>query len=269
MLNKFSAFLLVTVVCLAAAVPASAQDPTLDQILNRTGATVNQFLTRLADVKCNEQVIQEKLNPKGKTEERVESEYEYIVIAQNQGVEPMIYEAREAHKAGHTKKRVSLLISNGFATQLLVFHPYYQPGFTFERLQDVRSGNKTLAQIHFQHLKGRPTPAALLLRGREYPLSLAGVALIDPENGIVQRITTELGSSMEDLGLKSFHSEVEYASMSFPRESKTYWLPAQAIVEVNTPKQHWKNVHRFADYNLFSVSVSSEVNLEKLKSKEQ
>ena len=186
-----------------------------------------------------------------------------------QGNEPSIYEAREAHKTGHTKKHVSLLISNGFATQLLVFHPYYQPSFTFDRLQDVRSGNKTLAQVHFQHVKGRPTPAALLLRGREYPLSLAGTAVIDPENGIVQRITTELGSSMEDLGLKSFRSDVEYASTAFPRESKTYWLPAQATVEVNTTKQHWKNVHRFADYNLFSVSVSSEVNLEKLKSKEE
>ncbi len=268
MLNKFSQFLLMLLLCVVSA-PSSAQGPTLDQILNRTGATVNQFLTRLGDVKCNEQVIQEKFNLKGKTEERVESAYEYIVIAQNQGNEPMIYEAREAHKTGHIKKHVSLLISNGFATQLLVFHPYYQPSFTFDRLQDIHSGNRTFAQIHFQHVKGRPTPVALLLRGREYPLSLAGTAVIDPENGIVQHITTELGSSMEDLGLKSFRSDVEYASMAFPRESKTYWLPSQATVEVNTPKQHWKNIHRFSDYNLFSVSVSSEVNLEKLKSKEQ
>jgi hypothetical protein len=180
-----------------------------------------------------------------------------------------MYEAREAHKTGHARKNVSLLISNGFATQLLVFHPYYQPSFTFDRLQDVRSGNKTWAQIHFQHLKGRPTPAALLLRGREYPISLSGTALIDPENGTIQRITSELGSSMEDLGLKSFRSDVEYASMAFPHESKTYWLPAQATVELNTPKQHWKNTHRFNDYNLFSVSVTSEVNLDKLKSKEE
>jgi hypothetical protein len=108
-----------------------------------------------------------------------------------------------------------------------------------------------------------------LLRGREYPLSLSGTARIDPITGIVEHIETDLGSTMEDLGLKGLHSEVDYSAVGFPPDAKTYWLPAQAVVEVNTAKQHWKNVHHFTNYHLFSVSTTESVDLDKLKAKDQ
>jgi hypothetical protein len=250
------------------AAPAAAQTDGLDQLLTRAGISVTRFLNQLGDVRCSEDVRQEKLNAKGKSEERLESTFEYIVLAQNQGNEPTLYESREALRQAHSKKNISLLVTNGFATQLLIFHPYYQSSFTFNRLADARINGKSYVQLHFQHVKGRPTPAALLLRGREYPLSLSGVARIDPASGAVEHIETELGSSMEDLGLKSFRSEVEYTPVNLP-QAKSYLLPALATVEVNTARQHWKNVHRFTNYRLFSVSVTESVDVDKIKQKEQ
>jgi hypothetical protein len=254
---------------LAAFIPAAAQSESIDQLLDRTGRSVSAFLEKLGDVTCNEEVLQEKLNLKGKSEERVRSSFEYLVLTQNQGSEPMLYESRQAAHEAHPRKNLSLLISNGFATQLMIFHPYYQSAFTFERMPDVHANGKTYAQVHFQHIKGRVTPAALLLRGREYPLSLAGTALIDPETAKIERITTDLGVSMEDLGLKTFHSEVDYAAVEFPRTPRPYWLPAQATVEVSTARQRWKNVHQFTNYRLFSVSVEEKVDTEKIKTKDQ
>jgi hypothetical protein len=210
-------------------------------------------------VTCSEDVLQEKLNPKGKAEQRLQSSYDYLVLQQGQGSEPQLIEARQAIKEAHSKKGVSLLVSNGFATELLIFHPYYQPSYTFERLPDEHTQGQTYAQIHFAHIKGRPTPAALQLRGRDYPLSLAGTALVDPATGVIHRISTDLENSMADLGLKEFHSEVEYSQVGFAQQAKTYWLPAQATVEVETLKQHWKNVHRFTIYHLFSVSTEETV----------
>ena len=257
------------VLLLGAARTAVAQNESIDQLLDRTGRSVSSFLEKLADVTCNEEVLQEKFNLKGKLEERVQSTFEYLVLPQNQGSEPVLFESRQALREAHARKNISLLISNGFATQLLIFHPYYQSAFTFERMPDVHVNGKTYAQVRFQHIKGRVTPAALLLRGREYPMSLAGTALIDPGTAAVERITTELGASMEDLGLKTFHSEVEYAPVDFPRSPKIYYLPAQATIEVSTPRQHWKNIHRFTNYRLFSVSVEEKVDTEKIKTKEQ
>jgi hypothetical protein len=253
---------------MSGAAPLSAQNANLDELLRRTGLSVARFLDDLGSVTCNEQVLQEKFTSKGKVEERLQSTFDYLVLQQNQGSEPTLYEARQPIKEAHSKKNVSLLVSNGFATALMIFHPYYQPSFAFERRGDVHDMGKTYAQIHFQHVKGRPTPGALQLRGRDYPLSLAGTALIDPATGVIERVSTDLGISMEDLGMKSFHSEVEYAQVEFPQQSKTYWLPAQATVEVSTLKQHWKNVHRFTDYHMFSVSTSQQVDKDKIKQKD-
>jgi hypothetical protein len=263
------AALLLMISGLAACRPALAQSESLDQLLDRTGRSVALFLEKLSDVTCNEEVLQEKINMKGKSEERVQSSFEYLVLPQNQGAEPVLFESRQALRQAHARKNVSLLVSNGFATQMLIFHPYYQSGFTFERRADVRVNGRTYVQVYFQHIKGRNTPAALLLRGKEYPMSLAGTALIDPATAAVEHITTELGASMEDLGLKTFRSEVDYAPVEFPRSAKPYWLPAQATVEVSTARQHWKNVHRFANYKLFSVSVEEKVDTGKIRSKDQ
>lgn len=248
---------------------AQDQKETLDSLLRRTGVKVTQFLDQLADVKCSEEVLQEKLSQKGKTEEKVQSQFEYLVVTQSQGNEPLLYESREAVREGHSKKNVSLLVTNGFATQLLVFHPYYQSSFSFDRLPDAHLNGKTYVQVRFQHIKGRLTPAALLLRGREYPLSLSGTARINPSTGDVEQIATELAESMEDLGLKSYSSQVLYSPVAFQGQAGSYLLPSEATVEVDTPKQRWKNVHRFTNYQRFSVTVTEKVNVDKLKEQEQ
>ncbi|HXO37386.1 MAG TPA: hypothetical protein VN872_02045 [Candidatus Acidoferrum sp.] len=262
-------YLALLAVCLLSSRSAHAQSESLDALLDRAGNNVARFLDKLGDVHCNEEVLQEKFNPKGKTEERVQSTFDYLVLTQFHGSEPMLYESREAQRAGHIKKNISMLVTNGFATQLLIFHPYYQSSFSFERLPDAHINGKTFIQVHFQHVKGRLSPAVLMLRGREYPLSLAGTARLDPETGAVRQIITELGVSMEDLGLRSFRTEVNYNAVTLPHDPKSYWLPAQATVELNTARQHWKNVHHFSEYRLFSVNVEEKVDTNKLKAQDQ
>ena len=40
---------------------------------------------------------------------------------------------------------------------------------------------------------------------------------------------------------------------------ETFWFPAEASVEVETPRQHWRNTHRFVDYKRFSVDTEEPV----------
>ena len=96
-----------------------AQNADLDELLHRTGLSVARFLGDLSSVTCHEDVLQEKFTPKGKAEERLQSSFDYLVLQQSQGSEPTLYEARQPIKEAHSKKNVSLLVSNGFATELL------------------------------------------------------------------------------------------------------------------------------------------------------
>jgi hypothetical protein len=252
-------FLASVVVC-AAAASACAETP-LQELIGRANDQVARFGEQFSDVKCTEHVVQEKFKADGKVELKEESTYDYLVILTNSGGEVSLDESRLAVKEEkkEQKKGVSMLVSNGFATLFLVFHPYYSSGFQFTDLGEDKLDGHTFRKVQFKHLAGMRSPAALALRGREYPLDLAGVAWIDPETGVIGKIDAGLGSSMEDIGLKSMRSEVQFQPIPFKGVKDVYWFPAQASVEVETPRQHWRNTHNFTDYKQFSVSTEEKV----------
>jgi hypothetical protein len=163
------------------------------------------------------------------------------------------------HEAKVDKKNTSLLVTNGFATLFLVFHPYYAQSFRFTASEDDVVGGDRLSRVSFTHVSGTRSIAALALHGREYPLELSGTAWIDPQTGVIRKIVAEIGDTMRDVGLKTLRSEVQYAPVPFRGMKETYWFPAQASVEVETPRQHWRNTHRFGDYKRFSVDTEEQV----------
>ncbi len=212
-------------------------------------------------MKCTEKVNQQKLTPGGKVELQRDSTYDYLVILTNVGGELSLDESRlavgEAAKADN--KNRPLLVTNGFATLFLIFHTYYAQSFQFA-VGDIEMLNgHTYQKVSFQHIHGTRSPAALSLRGREYPLELSGTAWIDPQTATIAKIETTVGSSMEDVGLKTLRSEIAYAPVPFRDSQTTYWFPAQATVEVETKRQHWRNTHTFSDYKKFAVSTEEKV----------
>lgn len=234
-----------------------ARAGSLEDILSRTSARVIKLVDQFSNVQCTEKVEQQKLRADGKIERREESSFNYLVLLTNNAGDLSLQESRIAlHETRADKKNTPMLLSNGFATLFLVFHPAYIGAFQF-----AGSGNETLnghsfAKISFEHIAGMRSPAALALRGREYPLELSGTAWIDPETGAITKIQAGIGPTLADVGLKSLNSEIEFVPQKFG--SQEYWLPVLASVDVETPLQHWHNSHRFSEYKAFSVS-SEEV----------
>lgn len=252
----------LALVCAAALPLHTAPDP-LEDLLNRTSAQVSYFLNLISEVNCTERVTQEKFSPNGKVQEKDDSTYDYLILLSNAGGELSLVESRLAPGGDSLPEkhhsRSPLLITNGFATLFLVFHPYYAGGFEFALAgQDTIAGRR-LAKIHFRHIRGMRSPAALAVRGREYPLELAGTAWIDPQTGVIAKISAGVHDAMDDVGLRSLQSEVEYAPVAFRNSSQSYWLPAQATVDVVTRRQHWRNTHRFSDYKRFSVNTKEQI----------
>jgi len=233
----------------------------LNDLLERTAGQTSVFLDQFSDVKCTEQVRQEKLGKDDKVELKEESAYDYLVILTNNGGELSLSESRiPIHEAKKDRKNTSMLISNGFATLFLVFHPLYSEAFKFTLAgQEVISG-RTFEKISFQHIPGMKTPAALALRGREYPLELTGTAWIDPDTGSIVKIQASIADTLQDVGLKTLSSEIDFAPLTFADSKQPYWFPTQARVEVETPRQHWRNLHQFTAYKKFSVNTEEKVN---------
>jgi outer membrane lipoprotein-sorting protein len=255
-----SAVLLPLLLTGAFASAEPGQEP-LDKMLERVTQHVSDFLDLFSDVKCTEQVTQEKLKPNGKVELAEQSTYDYLVILTNAGGELSLDESRLPLKqaTADRKKDISMLLSNGFATLFLVFHPYYANSFEFTDAGAELLNGHNARKIRFQHIRNTRSIAALALRGREYPLEMSGTAWVDPETGSPLRIEAGIASTLEDIGMKSLQSQVTFAPVAFHKDDPAHWLPAEAVVEVQTPKQHWRNTHHFSAYKQFSVTTEEHV----------
>jgi len=232
----------------------------LDDILSRVSARVADSLERFSETRCTEKVNQQKLSSDGKVERDINSTYDYLVIFTNAGGELSLDESRKPVGEGKPDKNSTpLLVTNGFATLFLIFHPYFAGSFQFTALGVETAGDRQLKKIGFHYVRGTRSPAALALRGREYPLPLSGMAWIEPDTGAITRIVADLGNTMEDVGVKSLRTDVTYAPVPFRDLKESYWFPSRASVEVETPRQHWRNIHVFNDYQRFSVSTEEKV----------
>lgn len=234
-------------------------DPALARLLDQTGNDVVRLLDQLADVKCTERVQQTKFAKNGKPEYQEDSTFDYLVMLQPAGGDVSLVESRRAGQEPQHRKNVPLLVTNGFATLLLVFHPLYQASYAFSSLDGQILDGRRYACLQFRHIKGTRTTAVLILRDREYPLDFQGTAWIDPESGQVSKIEADLEDDMTDVGLKSLRSEVQYAPFHFTGLAQPYWLPSLATVDVETPRQHWRNVHQFTAYMRFSTSTDEHI----------
>jgi hypothetical protein len=248
--------------CLGSDRPGSTEAGKLQDLLQRVGDQMSEYLGKFSDVHCVEKVTQEKFrnNGRDKIDLREESTYDYLVILTGNGGELSLSESRlPIHAAKADKKNRSMLVSNGFATLFLVFHPLYANSFEFSELGDEVVDGRRLTKIAFRHVRGSRTPAALALRGREYPLELSGTAWINSETAAIARISAGIDNTMVDVGLNKLQTDVVFAPFPFHDPEKTYWFPSRAVVEVETPRQHWRNTHEFTNYKRFSVSTEEQV----------
>lgn len=216
---------------------------------------IDRFFEQTANVVCNEDVAQTMVGKNGKPMYREESIFEYQLQSNSRSGSLKLVESREPRKEAFRDPSKTLLITNGFASMLLVLHQNFEPSYTFQPVGEEVIDGRSLVKIHFKPVAGASSPAAIQLRGRNYPLPLTGDIWIERESGSVVKLVTSLESSMDDLGLHQLHSEIHYAIVQFHDPEEAYWMPSSAVIDVETPKQHWRNVHRFTSYKRFRATI--------------
>ncbi len=221
--------------------------------------SVEQYFAQATNVVCTEAVTQAVIGKNGKPAYREESVFDYQLQASTKGGSLKLIESRDTRKAAFRDAARTLLITNGFASMLLVVHPDYENSFNFEPDGEETTDGVTLTRIRFQPIPGGSSPAALQLRGQNYPIPLSGTLWIDAKSGAVTKLIASVDSSLSDLGLQGMRSEIHYAMIQFHDPEETYWMPVSATIDVETPRQHWRNVHRFSSYKRFRASMEIEI----------
>ena len=246
--------------CLRAqsAKPPQAQEDAM-QALQHARQNVEHFFQESANVVCAESISQTVLGHNGKPLYREESAYDYQLQARTESGSLKLVESRDSRKSAFRDPRRTLLITNGFTGMLLIVHPSYESSYTFEPAGEETSDGIRLVKVHFQPVPGGRSPAALQLRGKSYAMPLSGILWIEPESGAIVKLTAAVDTSLTDLGLQGMRSEIHYAMLQFHDPEESYWVPVSAVIDVETPRQHWRNVHRFSEYKRFRATIQVEL----------
>jgi hypothetical protein len=239
--------------------PAPAATEGSTDVLIRARRNIEGFFDQAANVVCAESVTQLVVGKSGKPTYREESKYDYQLEASSTGSSWKVNESREVRKQAFRDPSRTLLVTSGFASLLLIVHPSYESSYQFQPAGEETVDGSPMVKIGFKPVPGASSPAALQLRGKSYPLPLAGTMWIDKGTGAVTRLTAAVDSSLGDLGLQSMTSDIHYALVQFHDPDEMYWMPVSATIDVETPRQHWRNIHRFTAYRRFRATIQIDI----------
>jgi hypothetical protein len=269
--RTFSPFALVASLLLCPAAYAQAAPPSEQparpalkpvsgemEAFERARRAIDKFFEQATNVVCTENVSQGIVGKNGKIDYREDAIFDYqLQSSPNSGALKLV-ESRDTRKAAFRDSSRTLLITNGFTAMLLIMHPSYESSYTFDPTGQESVDGVTYDKINFKFVAGAASPAALQLRGHNYPLPLSGTIWIEPQSGAVAKLVATLDSSLSDLGLKGMRSEIHYALVRFHDPDESYWMPISAVIDVESARQHWRNVHRFTGYKRFRATIRVE-----------
>lgn len=247
----------VALLCLFSAGGARAQSADgLQQTLSKTRDLVGHFAEDYSYLRYEEDVVQQKLKNNDKVAYKQEMIYDSMIRMRFDEGKLRVDEQRLMDRRPRHVEARPLLNTYGFSTLAMVFHPYYESSFHFEQAgTDVLDG-KSLTRIRFSHLPNTPTPVLYQMIGPDRPLEISGTAWIDPANGEIHRIDAVFGANVGDMGVKTIRAELVYAPVALRDETDRQFLPVSATIDLETPRQHWRNVHHYSDYRKYRVAMN-------------
>ncbi len=237
----------------------SSQPDDLPQLLRLARTQVEDFVEQFAYLRYHEDIIQQKLKDSGKVAYQQETGFDSLIMVRFNEGQLHMREQRLLERAPspHLELR-PLVLTYGFSALAMIFHPYYEPSFRFTRMEDASLQGKTLARVHFENIPGTPSPALYQMPSGDRQIELSGIAWIDPATGAIHRIDANVGSTLADLGLKSLRAQLTYGPVKLKIELQPMWLPVSATIDLETPHQHWRNIHQFENYREYRSEIKLE-----------
>jgi tetratricopeptide (TPR) repeat protein len=231
-------------------------------ILEKVGEGVESFFHCLPDTASVERVHQDLLDKNGKVASSLDQDFQYLLLTQPDESGVGIEENRatlwgsSAELKGLDK---GLMLTEGFASVPLFFHPDYQKGAGFRYLGRQFLEGQDLLVVAFAQKPGvaRSTERFRTNDGSTL-IFVQGVAWIDPTNFQIVRLRTDLLAPYSEIQLQRQTTEIQFQEVPFKGVGKAFWLPQQVGVTVNWKGRTYRNQHRYSDYKLFNVETKEE-----------
>jgi tetratricopeptide (TPR) repeat protein len=251
-------------------VPATDQSP-LDSVLTAVGKKVEVYFRNFPNTVSVEQIHQEKLSRKGKAGETLNQKFHYLCLAPKEETGLAFTEYRSG-LSGDLGQPQGLsdgfMLTSGFASASLVFHPVYQAESTFRYLGRQKiDGRDTLVLAFAQRPEKARLNGEFKMGQTTMPTFSQGLAWVDSETYEILRLRTDLLRPLPEVRLEKETTEIDFGENHFKSMAEAFWLPREVKVSVDWNGKCLLNKHEYSDFKLFNVGASEKI--EKPKEVEQ
>jgi hypothetical protein len=207
-----------------------------------------------------EQVHQEKLQRRGKIAGSQDQEFNYLWLMEPDPTGPGITEYR-ADKSGGTATQKGLddgfMLTSGFTSAALYFHPLYRGEAQFRYLGRQKSGGREYYVVAFAQYPGKARVAgAFRVNGAPKSTYFQGLAWIDAGNYEIVRLRQDLLAPLPEIRLERQTTEIDFGAVRFKKFPEEFWLPQRVSVAVDWSGKRLRNEHRYSKFELFNVSAT-------------
>jgi hypothetical protein len=247
----------IAVACFAPLpVKAAQNSDELAALLSKTRSQVEQFAQQFSYLRYDDDVVKAKLKNNGKVAYKQEIVYDTLLRMRFDDGKLRVNEQRLIAQPPRKLETRPLLDTYGFSTLEIIFHPYYASSFQFTSAGSGEAAGRLLEKVAFQHVPHSSSPILYQSLAPDRPLDISGTAWIDPASGGIYRIVATITSGIGDAGIKAIDISVAFEPITLQDQTEPEILPATATIDLETPRQHWRTVHKFSDYRKYRVAVN-------------
>jgi tetratricopeptide (TPR) repeat protein len=253
--------LLVAIPALRGLEPAASQED-LPGILAKAGEDVQTFFQNFPNTVSDEQVREELLGKKGEAKDTLQEKFQYLLMAKPETWGVGLEEIRADEYGGRTASqslKSGLMLTSGFATASLLFHPSYQPGAAFRLLgRQAAAGHRCQVVAFAQNPAKAKTCERFDTSTQTVLVHFQGVAWIDADTYKIVRLRSDLLAPQPAIRLLRQTTEINYAPVQFKQVAAAMWLPSDVAVTVDWHGQTFRNSHTYSHFRLFNIEMKDK-----------
>jgi ribosomal protein S15P/S13E len=242
---------------------AIADQGRLNAILAAVGKNVADLFTGLPDICSVEKVQQEKLGHNGKVDASRGYKYRYLALAPSTVWGPSIDEYRADWK-GKESPQMGLsddsMLTEGFISAPLVFHPAYQSGSSFRLIGRQKVKGRSIFVIAYAQDPAKTSLSGTFTLGNTTRQTYTqGLAWIDPENYQIIRILSDLLTPLSLVGLDRETTDITFSEVQFKQVTQKFWLPEAVTVTVDWNGRTYRNSHAYSEFLVSNVEATQKI----------
>jgi tetratricopeptide (TPR) repeat protein len=227
----------------------------LDDVLQKAGKKIQEFVENVERFTATESLYQETLSKSGEVSEKENRQFEYTAAIQE--MRPGMLTVDEYLRSGPTHAySPGGLSTKGLPALLLIFHPYDTQAFSMKCEGLVYRKGQPTWQIYFRQRADKPNTTRSYSFGpsrRSYLVALKGRAWFAADSYQIVSLQTDLIAPMPDIQLTVDRADIEYGPVHFSSKGVDMWVPQTAELYSDLKGKKVYQRMNFGNYLLFSV----------------